>query len=154
MAQRGRFPGGGMNYTKGRFFVDTNLLVYAYDSSAGKKWKTSLEVLSLLWTHRTGVLSTQVIQEFFVSLTQKVKNPILPEEVKEIVSDLLRWPLVVNEGGSILRAVDLQIKYRFSFWDSLILQAAIASKSEFLLSEDFQDGQVIESVTIINPFLK
>jgi len=113
-----------------------------------------LEVLSLLWIHRTGVLSTQVIQELFVSLTQKVKNPILPETAKEIISDLLRWPLVVNDGGNILRAVDLQIKYHFSFWDSLILQAAIASKSEFLLSEDFQDGQVIESVTILNPFLK
>jgi len=143
-----------MNYTQGRFFVDTNLLVYAYDSSAGKKWKTSLEVLSLLWIHRTGVLSTQVIQELFVSLTQKVKNPILPRAAKEIISDLLRWPLVVNDGGNVLRAVDLQIKYHFSFWDSLILQAAITSKSEFLLSEDFQDGQVIESVTILNPFLK
>ncbi len=143
-----------MNYTKGKFFVDTNLLVYAYDSSAGKKWKTSLEVLSLLWTHRTGVISTQVIQELFVSLTQKVKNPIRPEMAKEIISALVQWPLVLNDGKNILRAVDLQIKYHFSFWDSLILQAAITSKSEFLLSEDFQDGQVIESVTIVNPFLK
>ena len=154
MARRERFPGREMNYTKGKFFVDTNLLVYAYDSSAGKKWRTSLEVLSLLWSHRTGVLSTQVIQELFVSLTQKVKNPILPETAKEIISDLLRWPLVVNDGGNILRAVDLQIKYHLSFWDSLILQAAITSKSEFLLSEDFQDGQVVESVTILNPFLE
>lgn len=154
MAQRERFPGREMNYTKGKFFVDTNLLVYAYDSSAGKKWKTSLEVLSLLWNHRTGVLSTQVVQELFVSLTQKVKNPIRPEMAKEIISDLVQWPLVVNDGKNILRAIDLQIKYHFSFWDSLILQAAITSKSEFLLSEDFQDGQVIESVTIVNPFLK
>jgi predicted nucleic acid-binding protein len=143
-----------MNYTKGKFFVDTNLLVYAYDSSAGEKWKTSLDVLSLLWIHRTGVLSTQVIQELFVSLTQKVRNPILPETAKEIISDLLRWPLVVNDGGNILRAVDLQIKYHFSFWDSLILQAAMTSNSEFLLSDDFQDGQVIESITIVNPFLE
>jgi len=143
-----------MNYTEGKCFVDTNLLVYAYDSSAGKKWRTSLEVLSLLWIHRTGFLSTQVIQELFVSLTQRVKNPILPEAAKEIISDLLRWPLVVNDGGNILRAIALQIKYHFSFWDSLILQAAIASRSEFLLSEDFQDGQVIESVTIVNPFLE
>ncbi len=153
MARRERFSGREMNYTKGKFFVDTNLLVYAYDSSAGKKWKTSSEILSLLWVHRTGVLSTQVIQEFFVSLTQKVKNPILPERAKEIISDLLRWPLVVNGAENILRAVDLQMKYHFSFWDSLILQAALTSKSEFLLSEDFQDGRVIESVTIVNPFL-
>jgi len=154
LAQRERFPGREMNYTKGKFFVDTNLLVYAYDSSAGKKWKTSLEVLSLLWTHRTGVISTQVIQELFVSLTQKVKNPIDPEMAKEIISDLVQWPLVVNDGKNILRAIDLQIKYHLSFWDSLVLQAAIASKSEFLLSEDFQNGQVIESVTIVNPFLR
>ena len=154
MAQRERFPGREMNYTKGKFFVDTNLLVYAYDSSAGKKWKTSLEVLSLLWTHRTGVISTQVIQEFLVSLTQKVKSPIHPEMAKEIIFDLVQWPLVVNDGKNILRAIDLQIKYHLSFWDSLILQAAITSNSEFLLSEDFQDGQVIESVTIVNPFLR
>jgi len=154
LAQREKSPGREMNYTKGRFFVDTNLLVYAYDSSAGKKWKTSSEVLSLLWSHRTGVLSTQVIQELFVGLTQKVKNPIPPAAAKDIVSDLLRWPLVVNDGGNILRAIDLQIKYHFSFWDSLILQAAMTSKSEFLLSEDFQDGEVIESVAIINPFLE
>jgi len=154
LAQRERFPGREMNYTKGKFFVDTNLLVYAYDSSAGKKWKTSLEVLSLLWTHRTGVISTQVIQEFLVSLTQKVKSPIHPEMAKEIIFDLVQWPLVVNDGKNILRAIDLQIKYHLSFWDSLILQAAITSNSEFLLSEDFQDGQVIESVTIVNPFLR
>ena len=154
MAQKERFPGREMNYTKGKFFVDTNILVYTYDSSAGKKWRTSLEILSSLWIHRTGVISTQVIQELFVSLTQKVKNPILPEKAKGIISDLLRWPLVVNDGENILRAADLQIKYHFSFWDSLIFQAAIASKSEFLLSEDFQDRQVIESVTILNPFLE
>ena len=154
MAQREESRGREVNYTKGRFFVDTNLLVYAYDSSAGKKWKTSLEVLSLLWINRTGVLSTQVIQELFVSLTQKVRNPISPQAAKEIISDLLRWPLIVNDGGTILGAVDLQIKYHFSFWDCLILQAAVTSKSEFLLSEDFQHGQVIESVTILDPFLK
>ena len=154
MAQRGRYPGRGINYTRGKFFVDTNLLVYAYDSSAGKKWRTSLEILSLLWTHRTGVLSTQVLQELFVSLTQKVRNPIPSKAARKIVSDFLHWPLVVNDGKHILNAIDLQMKYHFPFWDSLILQAAVVSKSEFLLSEDFQDRQVIESLTIVNPFLE
>ncbi len=154
MAPRGRSRGREINYTKGRFFVDTNLLVYAYDSSAGRKRKASSEILSLLWQHRTGILSTQVLQEFFVSLTQKVRNPILPETAREIVSDLLRWPLVVNDGKNILRAIDFQVKYHFSFWDSLIVQAAVTSRSQYLLSEDLQDGQVIESVTILNPFLE
>jgi predicted nucleic acid-binding protein len=153
LAQRGRFPGKEINYTRGKFFIDTNLLVYAYDSSAGKKWRTSVEILSLLWTHRTGVLSTQVLQELFVSLTQKVKNPIPSKTAKKIISDFLHWPLIVNDGKNILNAIDIEIKYHFSFWDSLILQAALVSKCEFLLSEDFQDGQVIESVSIANPFL-
>jgi predicted nucleic acid-binding protein len=154
LAQRGRLPGKEINYTRGKFFIDTNLLVYAYDSSAGKKWKTSLEILSLLWTHRTGVLSTQVLQELFVSLTQKVRNPIPSKAAREIISDFLHWPLVVNDGKHILHAIDIQMKYHFSFWDSLILQAAVVSKCEFLLSGDFQDRQVIESVNIVNPFLE
>ncbi len=154
MAPRERSRGREINYTKGRFFVDTNLLVYAYDSSAGRKRKASSEILSLLWQHRTGILSTQVLQEFFVSLTQKVRNPILPETAREIVSDLLRWSLVVNDGKNILRAIDFQVKYHFSFWDSLIVQAAVTSRSQYLLSEDLQDGQVIESTTIVDPFLE
>ncbi|MEW6376359.1 MAG: PIN domain-containing protein [Thermodesulfobacteriota bacterium] len=152
MAPRERFLGREINYTRGKFFIDTNILVYAYDSSAGKKWKASSEIVSILWTHRTGILSTQVLQELFVSLTQKVKNTIFPETAREIISSLLHWPLVVNDGKNILRAIDLQLKYQFSFWDSLILQAAIISKAEFLLSEDFRHEQVIESVIVLNPF--
>lgn len=142
-----------MNYTTGRYFVDINLLVYAYDSSAGTKWELSSDLVSALWKYRTGVISTQVVQELFVILTQKVQRPIPSEKAKEIIADLLHWPLVVNDADHILRAVDLQITYRFSFWDSLILHAAISSRSDYLLSEDFQHGQVIESVTIWNPFL-
>ncbi len=154
MARKERSPGREMNYTKGRYFVDTNLLVYAYDSSAGKKWELSSDIISLLWKYRTGVISTQVVQELFVILTHKVKRPIPPEKAKEIIADILHWPLIVNDAENILRAVDLQITYRFSFWDSLILQAAISSRSDCLLSEDFQHGQVIESVTVVNPFLE
>lgn len=154
MVPREGFPGKEINYTKGKFFVDTNLLVYAYDLSAGGKWKISSEILSSLWDHHTGITSTQVLQEFFVSLTQKGKNPLSLEGAKGIISDFLQWPLVVNDGKSILRAIDLQVRYRFSFWDSMIFQAAIAARADVLLSEDFQHGQVVESVTIINPFLK
>ena len=73
-----------MNYTRDRFFVDTNLLVYAYDSSAGKKWELASVVISALWKHRTGIISTQVVQELFVALTQKVADPISPKKAKEI----------------------------------------------------------------------
>jgi len=154
LARGERSPGREMNYTRGRFFVDTNLLVYAYDSSAGKKWELSSAVISALWKHRTGIISTQVVQELFVALTQKVADPISPKKAKEIIADLLHWPLVVIDADNILRAVDVQITYRLSFWDSLILQAAISSGADFLLSEDLQHGQVIESVTIVNPLLE
>jgi predicted nucleic acid-binding protein len=154
LAQRARFPGGETNYTSGRFFVDTNILVYAYDSSAGKKWKAASDILSLLWANRTGIISTQVLQEFFVALTQKVNHPVVPKVGKEIISDYLRWPVVVNNTKSILRAIDLKEKYHFPFWDSLILQAAMYAESDYLLTEDFQDGQSIESITIVNPFLR
>ena len=154
MAPRARFPGGEINYTRGKFFVDTNVVVYAYDSSAGKKWKVASEILSLLWTNRTGIISTQVLQELFVAVTQKVKHPLLPEVGKEIISDYLRWPVVVNNTKSILQAIDLQEKYHFSFWGSLILQAAMFAESDFLLSEDFQHGQSIDSLAVVNPFLR
>ena len=143
-----------MNYTKDRFFVDTNLFVYAYDSTAGLKWTTSKTILSSLWENRTGVLSNQVLQEIFVSLTRKLGNAISIEAAKEIVSDLLLWSLVVNDGKSVLRAIDLQVQWGYSFWDSLILQAAVAARADFLLTEDLQDGQVIDGVTIVNPFLR
>ena len=142
-----------MNYTSDRFFVDTNLFVYAFDPSAGPKWKASTEILDALWAHQTGVVSTQVLQELFVSLTQKVKHPISLGAAKGIISDLSNWPTVVNDGAIILKAIDLKSQFRFSFWDSLILQAALSAQADFLLSEDFQSGQVIESVTIFNPFL-
>jgi predicted nucleic acid-binding protein len=154
LARGERSPGREMNYTRGRFFVDTNLLVYAYDSSAGKKWELACAAISALWKHRTGIISTQVVQELFVALTQKVAGPISPKKAREIIADLLHWPLVVIDADNILRAVDVQITYRLSFWDSLILQAAISSRVDYLLSEDLQHGQVIESVTIVNPFLE
>ena len=154
MAQKERFPGREMNYTRGKIFIDTNVLVYAYDLGAGKKEGVTSEILALLWTHRTGIVSTHVLQELFVSLTQKVKSPVTHETARGIISDFLFWHLVVNDGKSILRAIDLQKKYHFSFWDSLIVQAAVTARADFLLSEDFQHGQVIETVTVVNPFLE
>jgi predicted nucleic acid-binding protein len=147
-------PGREANYTSGRFFIDTNLLVYAYDASAGQKWELASAVISALWRHRTGIISTQVVQELFVALTHKVAEPISLKKAREIIADLLHWPLVVIDADTILRAVDVQVTYHLSFWDSLILQAAISSRADFLLSEDLQHGQVIESVTIRNPFLE
>jgi predicted nucleic acid-binding protein len=141
-----------MNYTSDKFFVDTNLFVCAYDPSAGAKWKASTAILGALWDHQTGVISTQVLQELFVSLTQKVRNPVSQRTAKGMISDLLHWPTVINDAQIILGAIDLKGRYHFSFWDSFILQPALSAQADFLLFEDFQSGRRIESVSILNPF--
>ncbi len=153
MAPRAGSHGPETNYTKGRFFVDTNLLVYAYDQTAEPKRSISAKVLSALWEHRTGVVSTQVLQELFVALTRKVARPLPVDIVEGIVSDFLGWRLVVNDGKAILRAIDIQKRLGLSFWDSLIVQAAVFARAHTLLTEDLQNGQVIDGVTIVNPFL-
>lgn len=135
-----------------KIFVDTNILIYAYDISAGVKHVTAVRILSELWDSGRGVLSTQVLQEFFVSITRKIPNPINEHHAINIVRDFLRWELVVNDGDSILEAASLVSRYRFSFWDCLIIQAALKSGCNILLSEDLSDSQVIESLQIRNPF--
>jgi predicted nucleic acid-binding protein len=135
-----------------KIFVDTNILIYAYDVSAGVKHDTAARILTELWDSGRGVLSTQVLQEFFLSITRKIPKPIKEHLATNIVQDLLRWDLVVNDGDSILEASRLVSRYRFSFWDCLIIQAALKSGCDILLSEDLSDGQVIESTRIHNPF--
>ena len=135
-----------------KIFIDTNIIIYAYDVSAVGKHQIASHILSDLWNSGLGVLSTQVLQEFFVNIVQKIQKPIDKKLAKEIVRDFLRWQVVVNNGDSILDAIDIYDKYRYSFWDSMIIEAAIKGGAVFLMSEDLQHGQVISGVTIRNPF--
>jgi predicted nucleic acid-binding protein len=135
-----------------KIFLDTNIIIYAFDVSAGEKHGEARKIMADLWGAGRGLLSTQVLQEFFVSVTQKIPRPLSLKAAKEIVSDLLKWEVVINDGQSILEAADIQSNHNFSFWDSLIIQAAIRGDASFLLSEDLSDGQTIRGVTIRNPF--
>jgi predicted nucleic acid-binding protein len=135
-----------------RTFVDTNILVYAHDSSAGLKHKKAVRIFVDLWETKLGILSTQVLQEFFVIVTNKIPRPLHQDKAEELIIHLLKWKVIVNDGQSILSAIDIQRRYNYPFWDSLIIQAAIAGKANVLLSENFQGGQVIESMRIVNPF--
>ena len=135
-----------------KIFIDTNIMIYAYDVSAAEKHQIASHILSDLWNSGLGVLSTQVLQEFFVNIVQKIQKPIDQKLAKEIVRDFLRWQVVVNNGDSIPDAIDIRDKYRYSFWDSMIIEAAIKGGAVFLMSEDLQHGQVISGVTISNPF--
>lgn len=134
------------------FFVDTNVLVYAHDRGAGPKHSDARELVEGLWRDRAGALSTQVIQEFYVNVRRKARNPVSGPEARRLVEDYLRWAIVVNDGNSVLEAIDLETRFRLSFWDALIVQAARASGASILYSEDLSDRQDYGGVRVINPF--
>lgn len=134
-----------------RRFVDTNILIYAHDPSTGAKHERAKAVVEELWRDRTGVVSTQVLQELSVNLRRKAGRPLDAKETREIVADYLTWHVVVNGGESILEALDLEARYQISFWDALVVQAAQASGAEVLYTEDLSHGQEYGSVRAINP---
>ena len=135
-----------------RYFVDTNVLMYAHDSAAGEKHQRAKSLVEELWEARAGVVSTQVLQELAVNLRRKAKKLLNAKATRDVVSDYLTWQIVVNGGDSILEALDLEAKYQISFWDALIVQAAHVSGAEVLYSEDLSDGQAYGAVRVINPF--
>jgi len=141
------------NFMQGnKIFLDTNIIVYAYDTSAGKKHEIAQKIMMDLWDSELGVLSTQVLQEFFVTVTKKIPKPLDAKLAKEIIKDLLKWDIVVNDGDDILEAIETHLKHKFSFWDSMIIQAAVKSGVTMLLSEDLPKGKIVRGVTIKNPF--
>ena len=133
-------------------FLDTNIIVYAYDVSAGEKHLIARNVVVDLWDSGNGLLSTQVLQEFFVSVTKKIQKPLDTIRTKEVVSDLMKWDVFVNDGETILGAIDIHQQYQYSFWDSMILYAAINGGASTILSEDFTGGQTVLGTRIENPF--
>ncbi len=136
----------------GKVFVDTNILIYAYDTSAGDKHVKSRKILLDLWDSGLGVLSTQVLQEFFVTVTRKIPIPMGASQARDIVSGLLQWEVVTNDGETVLDAIDLHKSSGHSFWDSLIIAAAWSAGCTTLLSEDLTSGGTIGSIHVENPF--
>jgi predicted nucleic acid-binding protein len=134
-----------------RYFVDTNILLYAHDVAAGEKHQRAKALVEELWETRSGVVSTQVLQELAVNLRKKAKKPLDARATRDVVSDYLAWRVVVNGGDSILEALDLEARYQVSFWDALVIQAAEAGGAEILYSEDLSDGQRYGSVSVTNP---
>ncbi len=134
-------------------FVDTNILMYAHDTAAGEKHERARALVEGLWQARTGVVSTQVLQELIVNLRRKAAKPLDPAAAREVVVDYLAWQVVVNSGESILHALDLEQQHRISFWDALIVHAAEVSGSSVLYSEDLSHGQRYGAVTVVNPLI-
>jgi predicted nucleic acid-binding protein len=133
-------------------FVDTNVLVYAHDASTGDKHLRARALLERLWIEGTGVLSTQVLQEFYVNVMRKTLRPPRSEDARQWVRDYLCWEVVTNDGDTIIAAIDMQMRYQLSFWDALVLQSANEAAVELIYSEDLNDGQRYGMVTVVNPF--
>ena len=137
----------------GKVFVDTNIIVYAYDISAGEKHRKAVEIMKDIWSTGYGIISSQVLQEFFVNVTRKIAKPLNVLTAKEIVKDLLKWKTVSINGEIILEAIDIHNEYKYSFWDSAIIAAAIEGGAGVLLSEDLRDKHKIKGLVIKNPFI-
>lgn len=135
-----------------RSFVDTNILVYAEDKDAKRKHAVARDLVVKLWESGAGVLSIQVLQEFFVTTTSKLKRTLSPNEAEEIVRQYLAWEIVGNTSELLMGAIVLHRQARLSFWDALIVQAAIESGCSTLYSEDMNAGQNFGALTIVNPF--
>jgi predicted nucleic acid-binding protein len=135
-----------------RTFVDTNVLLYAHDAAETKKQPIARALLAELWADRSGVLSTQVLQEFYVVATRKFKPPMLRSEARELVALYATWSVVQIDAGLILDAAALEEQAQVSFWDALIVEAARRAGALRLVTEDLLAGRRIVEIAIENPF--
>ena len=136
----------------GKTFVDTNILVYARDPGRPDKQALASRWMARLWEQRSGRLSIQVLQEYYVTVTAKLKPGLPAALAREDVRNLALWNPVGTDVRLLESAWSLTDRYGFSWWDAQIVAAARRSGCDILLTEDMQHGQDIEGLTIVNPF--
>lgn len=134
-------------------FVDTNVLVYARDSSEPDRQPAARAWIDHLWTTETGRLSTQVLHEYYVTVTRKLSPGLERSVARRDVLDLTAWKPLAIDDRTIERAWSYEDRYELSWWDALIVAAANQLGCDRLLSEDLQDGQLLGAVTVVDPFL-
>ena len=134
-----------------RTFIDTNILLYAHDADSGEKHAIADRVLRELWITGTGVLSVQVLQEFYVNVTRKIRSPLSREQARSIVNDYVEWATETTS-AEIVTAFRIEDESRIGFWDALIVSSAAKSGAARILSEDLNAGQRIAGILIENPF--
>jgi predicted nucleic acid-binding protein len=136
----------------GRIFVDTNILIYAHDLDAVAKRKIAVAIVQELWEQQTGVISTQVLQEFYVNVTRKISTPLSKGKARGIIENYRYWQVEENSPATILSASEIEERYMLSFWDALIIAAASNANAAKILTEDLSHGQIIAGILIENPF--
>jgi predicted nucleic acid-binding protein len=135
-----------------KVFVDTNVLVYTRDTSEPQKQKQTMRWMSHLWNTRAGRLSFQVLQEFYVTVTERLDPGLTPEAARRDVRLLLSWQPILVDMRVLEGAWRLQERYHLSWWDVLIVSAAQVAGCHYLLTEDLKEDQELENVRVINPF--
>jgi predicted nucleic acid-binding protein len=134
-----------------KYFVDTNILIYAHDAASGSKRDRARQLIEHLWQSGQGVLSTQVLQELCVNLRRKVARPLPVDEIQQLIHDYLSWEVIVNTPQSTIQALEIELRYKVSFWDALVINAAETAGAAILYSEDLATGQKYGSVRVMNP---
>lgn len=135
----------------GRSFVDSNVLIYAHDFKAGRKHAVAKSLLNDLWNEGAGVLSMQVLQEFYVNVTRKIATPLSKDSARSVVDVYTRWCIEATP-AEITTAFRIEDEARIGFWDALIVSSALKIGALRILSEDLNAGQKIMGIAIENPF--
>ena len=142
--------GQGKNYIVSKVFIDTNILVYTLNSTDSYKQTKARKIMEKVVDFHQPVISTQVLKEFYVVATTKLKADRII--VKNIIHNFCNIEIVQNDLELIEQAIDISVISQLSFWDSLIIAAAEKAKCEFIISEDLNPGQTYRGVMVINPF--
>ena len=132
-------------------FIDTNVLIYAHDVDAKRKHEAAKRVLHELWSEHTGVLSMQVLQEFYVNVTRKIASPLPKDVARMVVTSYAIW-CVETTPTEMSSAFRIEDESRIGFWDALIVASAAKCGASRILSEDLNAGQMIAGIRIENPF--
>jgi predicted nucleic acid-binding protein len=136
----------------GRAFVDTNVLVYAHDETAGPKRSTAGALVGRLWESGHGCVSIQVLQELFVTLTGKLPRSLDADAATNAVEDFARWTVHAPGTEDVLAAIRLHERHHISFWDAMIIRSAGQLGCDVLYTEDLNAGQQYDGVKVVNPF--
>lgn len=139
------------SFMRDKTFVDSSVLIYAHDADARAKQKTAMRILRELWEDGTGILSMQVLQEFYVNVTRKLGTPVPKEAARAVVNSYVIW-CVETSAAEITAAFRTEDEAHIGFWDALIISSAAHSGASRILSEDLNNGQKISGVRIENPF--
>jgi len=135
-----------------KIFVDATVLVHAHDLDSGLKRAIAEQVLKQLWQDETGVLSAQVLQEFYAALTSGIASPVPRRAARDLIHAYSVWPIVTLDAADVLAASDFEERYRLGFRDALVLVSARKSGAALVLSETLQPYRPITGLELRNPF--